>query len=376
VRTALLSHGGIGPPSDAHSVPALVNLTSELSRSLDLTVFVASYPGQKREDFRCGDALVHPLPATADSSYPRLFASFLRSFSSEHRSASFDLVQGLWAYPSGLAAVLLARRFGFPSVISVLGGEAASVPSISYGLLRHPFLKRIVLWTVRNATAVVASTRYQLGLLRSAGIRRNDIRIIPSGMPRSWLSTGTKRAPAPPYRIIHVANLTEVKDQQTLLKTFQILRCQVKAELRIIGPDYLGGRLQQMVADLRIPDVSFIGRVPHDRLRDHYRWADLMLHTSLYEGQGMVIAEAAASGVVVCGTDVGLLSDLGPDCGRASQPGDATGIAAAALYLLKNEPEFARLRANARRWAGEHTIEWTASEYRRLYEDLVKKGVT
>ncbi|MDH4071378.1 MAG: glycosyltransferase [Ignavibacteria bacterium] len=372
MRVALFSHGGIGRPGDPYSIPALVNLVTRLSAWCEVTVFVPATGHRENDEYRCGDALVIPVECRSSSSFPRIALAFLSRFRKEQRRSAFHLLHGLWAYPSGAVAVALARMHRTPSVVSVIGGEAAAVRKIRYGLLRHPFLKPVVLHTLAKADRVVVSTRFQIDCLSEHGLKRNDLEIVPSGISPDWLIPGWKRSPSPPFRILHVANLTQVKDQETLLRCFSIIRRDVDARLTIVGPDHMEGRIQQTAADLGLDrNVTFAGFVPQDQLRRYYEQSDLMLHTSLFEGQAVVLAEAAATGVVVCGTRVGLLSDLGSSSMRAGPVGDPAQLARNALELLENPREFATLQLNARQWAENHTIDWTAESYKRIYESVV-----
>jgi glycosyltransferase involved in cell wall biosynthesis len=350
-------------------IPDLGNLVSRLSEWFDITVFTGSFGGTEPIEFLCGKARVIPVSAPARSSFPRMLRSVWSAFRKEHRKRPFQLLHGIWAYPGGTTAALLSSVYGIPFLVSVRGGESASVPAISYGLLLHPVLRRVTLSTCRRANALVVLTRYQATNLTRAGLEREDVHVIPAGAPSDWIADPKPKRPAPPYRILHVANLTEVKDQETLLRAFAAIRKSVDARLRIIGSDHLGGKIQALARALGIDaHVQFIDHIPHSQLKQHYEWAHVMLHTSLYEGQGVVLAEAAASGVAVCGTAVGLIADLGESCMKSCQPRDHVCLSAKTISLLKNQEEFANLTGNARSWASGHTGDRAAESYRRLYE--------
>jgi len=372
IRVALFLHGGIGTEEGKDMVPDLGHLVSRLSRWFDITVFTGSRGEADREEFLCGKARVRPVEATSRARFPRMFLSVLSAFRKEHRRHPFQLLHGMWAYPGGSTAALLSSLYRIPFIVSIRGGEAASVPEISYGLLRHPLLRHVTLATCRRADGLAVLTRYQLTRLARAGLRRENAHVIPAGVSDSWITDLKPKTPSAPYRILHVANLTEVKDQETLLLAFGTILKSVDARLRIIGPDHLGGRIQSRARVLEIDShVEFMGQIPHSQLRPHYEWAHVMLHTSLYEGQGVVLAEAAASGVAVCGTEVGLIADLGESYMKSCNVRDHLCLSTKTIALLKNHAEFATLTANAHSWAASHTIDWTAESYRRLYEATV-----
>jgi glycosyltransferase involved in cell wall biosynthesis len=101
-----------------------------------------------------------------------------------------------------------------------------------------------------------------------------------------------------------------------------------------------------------------------------YEWADILLHTSLHEAQGVVVAEAAAAGVVICGTKVGLLSDLSPHAAVTVATGDFSGLAAEVLNLLHDRQHQTTLRKSAHDWANSHNSKWTAQEYSAIYKQI------
>src|SRR5262249_23499874 len=148
-------------------------------------------------------------------------------------------------------------------------------------------------------------------------------RVIPIGAEADRFPFVAKR-PGTPVRIIHVSNLTEVKDQGTLLRAFARLRgLGVAAKLRVVGEDNLGGEIQRLADALGLrSDVEFTGAVRHTEMPAHYRWADIALSTSLSEGQNVALTEAAMSGVLVVGTPVGHLHDLGEEAAVLVKAGD------------------------------------------------------
>ncbi len=366
-RIALIMHGGIAPPG--WDVPAITGLVQDLSAKFDITVYTGLTPGGPQKPLKCGAAEVRYLPYRHGVAPARFVLLAVLAFRKDHSALPFSLVHGFWGLPGGLAAVLAGRLAGIPSVVSLLGGEAASLPEIRYGNMRTPLSRILTLLAARSAGDLVVLTGYQLDQLRRFGFARTErVHVIPLGADPSAFPYVAERPAAPPYHLLHVGHLNRVKDQRTLLEAFWQIRGRLDCYLRIIGEGALDGELRTLADELGVSDrVSFAGFVPHDRLGPHYAWAHLLLHSSRYEGEGVVFTEAAASGVPVCGTRVGLLAEPEFSFAATVDPGDPGGLAEAACSVLNDGVRRESLRDRARAWAGQHTAQWSASRYADLY---------
>jgi len=375
---AIFVYGGVAPTWSPESVPAIRGLIERLSVRSDVTAYATVGPDGYDRTFPCGNARVKFVGARQEDHPVRMAGAFLRAFIKDHRAKPYDLIHGFWAIPGGIAAVGAGKLSGVPSIVSLLGGESASLPEISYGNMNSAAPRAATLWTCRNAGALTFLTDYQLLELRRFGFDRiHGISVIPFGAEVSIFPYGEKKPPVPPFHFLHVGHLNKVKDQVTLLKAFQRMRESVACSLRIVGEDTLHGSLQRLAGEMKIgSDVMFEGLVAHDALHHHMAWADLLMHTSLYEGEGVVFAEAAASGVPICGTRVGLVADLGPSFSVTVAPGDHEALAREALNLVHDHGRMQSLRTRARTWALSHSAEWSAEQFSELYARQVKARST
>jgi glycosyltransferase involved in cell wall biosynthesis len=280
-------------------------------------------------------------------------------------------VLSFWGYPMGAFAVGLAGLARRPAVVMLLGAEAADLPAIGYGHLGRPAARRRLFWTCARAASLVAVSRYQLDRLEAYGFRRADARVIPIGADAGRFPFQPKPRGAP-LRIIHVANLTEVKDQKTLLRAFARLRgLGVAAKLRIVGEDHLGGEIQRLADELGVRGgVEFTGAVPHAEMPAHYRWADIALSTSLSEGQNLALTEAAMSGVLVVGTPVGHLHDAGEDAAVLVKAGDPEDVALRIAGIVADLAGWDRRVQAARAWASAHDMSWTIDRIGEIIDGL------
>ncbi len=352
---AVIAHGGVRGGLFDQGVPALTNLVNGLSKHHNVKVY--SFSNQKSDLDKQG------LVIKKVNKYTIVPILIL-----DHFKCRFDIIHGFWGSPGGILATFLGKLLTRPSIVSLQGGEAACLPSIGYGGMLYSKSKNRILKACNRATILTGLTRFQFSELEKHGFDRKDRYTIPFGVNKNHF-TFSKKELNPPYKFLHVANITEVKDQQTLLKAFKAILSKVDAELTIIGPDYLGGKIQSLCERMDIDErVKFVGPIPHRVLSDYFSVHHFLLHTSLYEAQGVVVNEAFSSGVLVVGTNVGILSDLNNKCCLTCSTGDFEEISRLVLKLISNDSLSNELKINAKRWSDSYDSQWTLEEYLKLYD--------
>lgn len=361
IQIAIIIPGGIGTGKGNIGVPVMERLVKLLAKDFEITVFSL---------FKINENYTPDGFTLIDCSAPILLLrviKFFSAFKQINRKTKFHLVHGFWALPSGLLAAGTGKIFKMKSVISVLGGDAISLPEINYGQLRHWLSRKLVLWCLRDTDEVICLTRYLLNNLESAGLMRRDVKIIPWGIDNSLFPFHDKPV-LHPIKFLHIANLSPVKDQITLLKAFKIVADQVPSVLTIIGEGVSELQIKALANDLNLTDkITFKGLIPYEVLPSHYQQADVLLHTSLSEGQSEVVTEAMSSGVVVCGTKVGLLYDQ-PTCCVSVPVKDYETLGGEILKMLSETKRMNAIRQNAYAWSSSHSIHWTVDELSKIYK--------
>jgi len=113
--------------------------------------------------------------------------------------------------------------------------------------------------------------------------------------------------------------------------------------------------------------VRFTGFVPHREIPLYLAQAHILLHTSRHEGMPLAAVEAMASGVVVCGTKVGIIADLSPGCCIGVPVGDYAELAEQVICLVSHKDQYAELQRKAREWTQQFTIDWTCRQFKNIY---------
>ncbi|MFF4222478.1 glycosyltransferase [Streptomyces abikoensis] len=212
----------------------------------------------------------------------------------------------------------------------------------------------------RAVCAVSPSTRAEI---RRRLAVRGPVHFAPAGLDTPPPPTRPRhRTPTP--RVVCVGRLVTQKRVDRLVGAMPALRRELPgAELHIIGDGEARETLTALVAELGVGHcVVLHGRVPQEERDVLVDSAWITATTSLAEGWGLSVMEAAAAGVPALAYDVPGLRDtvrhdatgwlLGPDDDLAS------GLAKA-LRAVESPQDAARWEAECRAWATRFS--WTAT---------------
>lgn len=190
----------------------------------------------------------------------------------------------------------------------------------------------------------------------------------------TFYPAAAKPAGNPAFTWLAVGRLTEQKDYPTLLEAFALLD---DGRLLIAGQGPLAERLQEQSRRLGLTDrVEFLG-VRTD-IAELYRRADAFVLSSAWEGFGLVVAEAMASGLPVVVTDSGGPGEILGATGTAGLlvPTRDPKALAAAMHRLAAMPDSARAKMGARgreRIEAHFSLQAIASQWEDLYTEIVHR---
>lgn len=179
-RLAVFSVGGVGIGFSLQGLPTMGQIVERLGGELDVTFYslVPTDPAFAPKQFRMsGPARRTERPLVRGA----WWLSLGRRFLIDHLRDPFDVLMSFWAYPMGTFVVALSRLVNRPSIVQVLGAELARLPAISYGHLRRPASRALVLKTCAHASRLVLISTNQLRILRDEGLSRPDAVVIPWG---------------------------------------------------------------------------------------------------------------------------------------------------------------------------------------------------
>jgi glycosyltransferase involved in cell wall biosynthesis len=151
--------------------------------------------------------------------------------------------------------------------------------------------------------------------------------------------------------ILSVGRLEVVKDYGNLLRAFSILaKYLINVHLAIIGTGKLQNELLTLARQLDIAErVHFLG-LQHD-VEAWMSAADLFVLSSMWEGFGLVVAEAMACERAVVATDCGGVKEVVGEYGTLVEPMNSEALSLAITKALSKSPsERSGDRKLAREW--------------------------
>ena len=164
--------------------------------------------------------------------------------------------------------------------------------------------------------------------LAEYGLRR--VTVVPEGWePARPVPVKKESVPT----VVFIGRLSANKRPEHAIRAFGLTRRQLpEAQMWVIGSGPEEARLRKMAG----PGVTFLGRVPEEEKRERLGRAHALVATSVREGWGLVVTEAAASGTVAIGYDVaGLRDSIGASGGTLTRA-DPASLAAGLVRLLSS----------------------------------------
>jgi glycosyltransferase involved in cell wall biosynthesis len=176
--------------------------------------------------------------------------------------------------------------------------------------------------------------------------------------------------------ILHVGRIDREKDVDVVIRAAARAMDQIDAQLLIVGDGTDRQRLVRLAGELGIGDRTvFTGFLGRDDLPDAYRLGTVFAISSRIEAEGIVVLEAAASGLPIVAVNATSMPELveRSGCGYLVEPGDAVGMADRLVDLMRDPPQRERLKQASLAMAHQHSYEITLDQHAALYERLASR---
>jgi glycosyltransferase involved in cell wall biosynthesis len=238
-------------------------------------------------------------------------------------------------------------------------------------------LQSMEMFGLAQARHVVVTSRITgQTLLADFGVGADKMTVAEPGTDRAARATGTRT----PLQLLAVGSIVPRKGYDVLARALASMRVTVDWRLTIVGAvrdaqarAALDASLQLVGADGRrvAERVTVLSGVADAGLAQMYRSADVFVMPSLYEGYGMVLAEAMARGLPIVCTTGGAAAETAPDAAAIKVvPGDAAAFADG-LARVMSDAALRRRMSDAAWAAGQALPTW--DDTARRIADVLKK---
>lgn len=257
----------------------------------------------------------------------------------------FDVLDGHYLYPDGVAVGWLARALGIPYTLTARGTDVTLIP-------RYSLPRRMIQSALASAAHVVTVCEALRRDVIALGVPPQRVTAMLNGVDLEKFRPGDR--PAARRRLgfegttlLSVGLLIERKGHDLIIRA---LRDLPQARLVIAGSGPMEQALRNLAGEMGVADrVRFAGPISHRDLADYYTAADLLVLASSREGLANVLLESIACGNPVAATDVNGTAEVVRDAaaGRLIPERTPQQIAATVRALLDDYPD----RAATRRFA-------------------------
>lgn len=260
------------------------------------------------------------------------------------------------------------------------------------GPLTHPeffshnrpwVMRRALDQAVKKADKLVCISHATAEEVRSiyGPVSNDQIEVVHSGVsdrffenPGSSALDGLDLPPADVPFIMTAGAMSPRKNLVGVLRALREAKSQIPHHIVLVGGS--GWDMEQIFKEIDSPDlaarVHLLGYVSDEAVRALYRRAAFYVHPTLYEGFGLTVLEAMASGTPVITSNLSSLPEIAGDAALQVDPNDPKAISDA-IIRLSHDPELAQsLRDKGLQRARSFSWSKTANTMRRIYREIAR----
>jgi 1,2-diacylglycerol 3-alpha-glucosyltransferase len=326
-----------------------------------------------------GDGILE-LPAF----YPPFFGAVMREmgfvFAVPRRPAleelfrRVDLVHVQFPFWLGLRAATIANAVGTPLVSAFhvqpenllhnIGLRSPRLVALTYRL----FLRRLY----DRSAGVVCPSRFALEQLRAHGLRA-PAEVISNGIPPGFGPAPLERAARHRGKllVLTVGRLAREKRLDVAIEGVRRARHADRVQLVITGRGPAEAEVRRLAASLPVP--AEIGFVSDGELRRLLATADLLVHASEVELEGMAVLEALASGTpaLIARSPASAARQFAVSDDFLFDPGDPDDLARRLDHLVESPERLREARARCLELAVGYRLEDSVRRLEALYLRVV-----
>lgn len=259
-------------------------------------------------------------------------------------------------------AILLAKLFGKKTILNYRDGRAED------HLTKSPAAVRIM----GLVDTIVAPSNFLVQVFSKFGLAA---RSIPNIVDLEQFRFRERNPPRPAF--LHNRGLEPLYNVPCTLRAFALIQERYpNASLTIAHDGPLRKHLEAQASDLKLRNVSFVGRVSREQTCDVYDRAGIYISNPNIDNMPVSLLECFAAGLPIISTRVGGVAYVVEHERTALlvDRNDHRGIATAAFRLLEEPDLAAKLARNGRDECRKYAPAAVASQWVDLYSKLMASG--
>jgi glycosyltransferase involved in cell wall biosynthesis len=266
-----------------------------------------------------------------------------------------------WSFLIAAApAWLIATLRGKKSLINHRSGDARD----------HLRRFRSGTFVLSRADELVVPSNYLVDVFREFGLKAA---VVPNLVDLSQFHY-RERNPLRPH-LVCTRGFSACYGVDVVVRAFaEVQRMVPEAELDLVGEGPLEQQIRELVADLKLTGVNFVGVASRQRIGDCYDQADIFINASSLDNMPVSVIEAFRAGTPVVTTAPESMPWLVEHerTGLLSAVGDERALAANVIRLLKDSALAQRLARNAYRQSGKYTWGVVREQWLNVYRRMLE----
>ncbi|MBT5072534.1 MAG: glycosyltransferase [Kordiimonadaceae bacterium] len=216
-------------------------------------------------------------------------------------SDTFDVVDGQYLYPDGVAAYKVASNHNKPLILTARGSDVNH-------WMENKKARDQILEAIDYSSKVICVSDALKQALLTYGVPESKLTVIINGIDPENFNADIKPNPLREKYYLSVGNLIGLKGHHITLNAFAELS---KKRLIIVGDGEQRRALKKQAKELGIQKrVQFIKHLDQKKLAEFYAGATATILMSSMEGMPNVVLESLATGTPVIACDVGGVSEV------------------------------------------------------------------
>ncbi len=298
-----------------------------------------------------------------------------------------DVVHVQVSDPIGLSVVYYARRNNIPVVTTEHNQpEVITEPLKMPALMKKPmnallsayFVNRqsksdfVTMPTKQAISSLILSRGKEFPVPVAAVSNGVDLKNFKPGKPSKALYSkyGLKEECR---TVLNLGRLDPEKNVGAVIEAFLAAEQKMpNIQLVIVGDGVDRPRLEKTAK--KSANIHFLGRIILPDLYEIYKLGDVFATASEIETQGIVLIEAAATGLPLIAVDKGAVSEvcINGENGFLCRPGDVSEISEAMVKILSDDKLRKSFSEKSIKIAKEHDFENTLDKFENIYAKVIK----